>query len=88
VADQWKSRTGAVTLFKGKKSTTLQKNWFGAGEHDGVHVHTMRAAGMEDLRLSANFLLLNPDKHPDQNISLGVLKHSFFFQGAAISKPP
>ena len=39
-------------------------------EHDGVHVHTMRAAGMGDLRLSANFLLLNPDKHPNQNISL------------------
>lgn len=43
-----------------------------AGEHDGVHFHTMRAAGMGDLRLSANFLLLNPDKHPDQNISLGL----------------
>ena len=41
-----------------------------SGEHDGVHVHTMRAAGMGDLRLSANFLLLNPDKHPNQNISL------------------
>jgi hypothetical protein len=43
-----------------------------AFEHDGVHVHTMRAAGIGDLRLSANFLLLNPDKHPDQNISLGL----------------
>ena len=43
-----------------------------AGEHDGVHFHTMRAAGMGDLRLTANFLLLNPDKHPDQNISLGL----------------
>jgi len=41
-----------------------------AGEHDGVHVHTMRAAGVGDLRLSANFLLLNPDKHPNENISL------------------
>ncbi len=29
-------------------------------EHDGVHVHTMRAAGIGDLRLSASFWLLNP----------------------------
>jgi hypothetical protein len=43
-----------------------------AAEHDGVHVHTMRAAGMGDMRLSANFWLLNTDKHPDQNISLGL----------------
>jgi hypothetical protein len=43
-----------------------------SAEHDGVHVHTMRASGIGDLRLSANFLLLNPDKHPDQNISLGL----------------
>jgi hypothetical protein len=43
-----------------------------AFEHDGVHVHTMRAAGIGDLRLSANLWLLNPDKHPDQNISLGL----------------
>jgi hypothetical protein len=43
-----------------------------AFEHDGVHVHTMRATGIGDLRLSANFLLLNPDKHPDQNISLSL----------------
>jgi hypothetical protein len=41
-------------------------------EHDGVHVHTMRAAGIGDMRLSANFWLLNTDKHPDQNISLGL----------------
>jgi hypothetical protein len=43
-----------------------------AGEHDGVHVHTTRASGIGDLRLSANYLLLNPDKHPDQNISLSL----------------
>jgi hypothetical protein len=43
-----------------------------SAEHDGVHVHTMRASGIGDLRLTANFLLLNPDKHPDQNISLGL----------------
>ena len=41
-------------------------------EHDGVHFHTMRAAGIGDLRLSANVWLLNPDKHPDQNISLSL----------------
>ena len=43
-----------------------------ADEHDGVHVHTMRAAGIGDMRLSANVWLLNPDKHPDQNISLSL----------------
>jgi hypothetical protein len=43
-----------------------------SAEHDGVHVHTMRAAGIGDMRLSANFWLLNTDKHPDQNISLGL----------------
>jgi hypothetical protein len=32
----------------------------------------MRAAGIGDMRLSANFWLLNTDKHPDQNISLGL----------------
>ncbi len=43
-----------------------------AAEHDGVHVHTMRAFGLGDLRLTANLLLLDPAKHPDQNISLGL----------------
>ena len=43
-----------------------------AGENDGVHVHTRRASGIGDMRLGANFLLLNPDKHPNQNISLGL----------------
>jgi hypothetical protein len=43
-----------------------------ADEHDGVHVHTMRAAGLGDMRLTANFLLLNPEKHPDYNITLGL----------------
>ena len=38
-----------------------------SAEHDGVHVHTMRASGIGDMRLSANFWLLNPDKPPDQN---------------------
>ena len=41
-------------------------------EHDGVHVHTMRAAGIGDMRLSANFLLLNPEKHLDHNITLSL----------------
>ena len=41
-------------------------------EHDLIHVHTMRASGIGDLRLSANFLLLNPDKHPNENIYLGL----------------
>jgi hypothetical protein len=41
-------------------------------EHDLVHVHTTRAAGMGDIRLAGNFWLLNPDKHPNQNISLSL----------------
>lgn len=43
-----------------------------AAEHDGVHVHTMRASGIGDLRLSTSVWLLSPEKHPDQNISLGL----------------
>ncbi len=43
-----------------------------AFEHDGVHVHTQRAAGIGDLRLTANVLVLDPARHPDQNISLGL----------------
>jgi Putative MetA-pathway of phenol degradation len=43
-----------------------------AAEHDGVHVHTMRASGIGDMRLSANVWLLNPDKHLGQNISLSL----------------
>jgi hypothetical protein len=41
-------------------------------EHDGVHVHTMRAAGIGDMRLTANVLLLNPENHPNYNITLGL----------------
>ena len=40
-----------------------------AAEHDGVHVHTMRASGIGDLRLTANVWLLNPEEPPDQNSS-------------------
>jgi hypothetical protein len=43
-----------------------------AFEHDGVHIHTMRATGIGDMRLSANFLLLNPQKNLDHNITLSL----------------
>jgi len=43
-----------------------------AFEHDGVHVHTMRATGIGDMRLSANFLLLDPQKNLDHNITLSL----------------
>jgi hypothetical protein len=43
-----------------------------AVEHDLVHVHTTRGAGMGDMRLAGNFWLLSPDKHPDYNISLSL----------------
>jgi len=32
----------------------------------------MRAAGLGDLRLTANYFLLDPAKHPDQNIALSL----------------
>jgi len=41
-------------------------------EHDGVSRHTMSAGGLGDLRLVGNLWLLAPDKHPDENISLGL----------------
>ena len=41
-------------------------------EHDGISRHTMRAGGVGDLRLMGHFWLLDPDAHPDQNISLGL----------------
>src|SRR5262249_18052652 len=41
-------------------------------EHDGVSRHTMRASGIGDLRLVGNFWLLDPDCHPDHNVSVGL----------------
>jgi len=41
-------------------------------EHDGVSRHTMRAAGLQDVRLIGNFWLLDPDKNPHQNVSVSV----------------
>jgi len=46
-------------------------------EHDFSHpnpppLHTMRAGGLGDIRLMADFWLLNPDRHPNQNIALGL----------------
>src|SRR6266516_4824047 len=38
-----------------------------AFEHDFVHVHTTRGAGLGDIRLAGNVWLLNPDKHTDYN---------------------
>jgi hypothetical protein len=35
-------------------------------------LHTMHAGGLGDMRLRADFWLLNPDKHPNQNIALGL----------------
>ena len=43
-----------------------------AWEHDGVHFHTMTAAGLGDLRLLGNVWLLDPEKHPDGNIALSA----------------
>src|SRR3989442_14841687 len=46
-------------------------------EHDGVNFHTMHADGLGDIRLVADFWLLDPAKqqkkeHNHQNISLGL----------------
>ena len=41
-------------------------------EHDFVHKHSMHAAGVGDLRLMANYWLLEPEKHHDQNVTLGI----------------
>jgi hypothetical protein len=35
-------------------------------------LHVMRAGGLGDIRLRADFWLLDPDKHPHQNFALGV----------------
>ncbi len=40
-------------------------------EHNGTR-HSTSAGGLGDMRLIANAWLLNPDKHKDGNISLGV----------------
>jgi len=43
-----------------------------AWEHDGVHFHTMTAAGMGDIRLVGNAWLFDPAKHLEGNIALSV----------------
>jgi hypothetical protein len=35
-------------------------------------LHTMEAGGLSDIRLRGDFWLLDPDKHPNQNIALGL----------------
>jgi len=41
-------------------------------ENDGIHRHTMSAGGLGDVRVVANAWLLDPAKHTDGNLSLGV----------------
>ena len=41
-------------------------------ENDGIHRHTMSAAGLGDIRLVGNAWLFDPEKHKDGNLSLGV----------------
>ena len=41
-------------------------------EHGDGSAHTMRAVGMGDLRFVGNISLLDPEKHPDQNIAFSV----------------
>src|SRR5438132_1279895 len=39
-------------------------------EHDGIHRHSMTAAGLGDIRLLGNVWLFDPAKHEDGNIAL------------------
>ena len=41
-------------------------------EHDFVHRHTMHSGGLGDVRIVTDFWLLEPHKHMDGNISLGI----------------
>ncbi|MBI2946513.1 MAG: hypothetical protein HYY23_02635 [Verrucomicrobia bacterium] len=41
-------------------------------EHDGVHTHTTSAGGLGDVRLVGNVWLFDPQKHPEQNVAIGV----------------
>ncbi len=41
-------------------------------ENDGIHRHTMRAAGVGDFRVTGNLWLLDPDRHRDGNVSVSV----------------
>lgn len=41
-------------------------------EHDFIHKFTTRASGVGDLRIVGNYWLLEPEKHHDGNISLGL----------------
>lgn len=49
--------------------TAERKSYY---EHDFVHLHTMRASGIGDLRLIGNFWVLDPERHRSGNISLGL----------------
>jgi len=41
-------------------------------EHDLVHFHTTRAYGMGDARIAGNIWILEPDTHPDYNVSFSL----------------
>src|SRR5438445_4226528 len=41
-------------------------------EHDFIHRHTMHAGGLGDIRILTDLSLLEPHKHMDGNIALGI----------------
>jgi hypothetical protein len=41
-------------------------------EHDAVTLHTMKASGVGDLKVTGNFWLLDPSCHKNGNIAVGV----------------
>ena len=53
----------------GTRQTSVEH---GGAPHDPTNLHTMRAGGVGDPRLRADYWLLDPKKSPDRNISLGL----------------
>lgn len=60
LTNRW-SFTLQVPFAKASRATYL--------EHDFVSLHTMRASGFGDAQLIANFWLLDPTTHPNENVS-------------------
>ena len=53
----------------GARQTSIEH---GGAPHDPTNLHTMRAGGMGDPRLRADYWLLDPKKSPNRNISVGL----------------
>ncbi len=66
-------------------------------ENDFIKLHTVRAQGLGDIRLTGDFWLFEPKKHPDRNIAIGLgikfptgdedSKDDFFRPGGKVERP-